>query len=68
MNELKAFFREEDGMGTVEIVLEGYKNWEGTVDPAKTDPLYLQGTANADTLVGGAAADYLVGGAGNGAV
>lgn len=51
--------------GTVEIVLEGYKNWEGAVNPASTQPLYLQGTGGADALAGGAAADYLVGGAGN---
>ena len=61
-------YRDADGdlvTGSVEIVLEGYKNWEDAVDPVSTDPLYLQGTANADTLAGGAAADYLVGGAGN---
>ena len=61
-------YRDADGdlvTGSVQIDLQGYKNWEGAVNPTSTEPVYLQGTNVANTLAGGAAGDYLVGGGGN---
>ena len=61
-------YRDADGdlvTGSVQIDLQGYKNWEGAVNPTSTEPVYLQGTNVANTLSGGAAGDYLVGGGGN---
>ena len=61
-------YRDADGdlvTGSVQIDLQGYKNWEGAVNQTSTEPVYLQGTNVANTLSGGAAGDYLAGGGGN---
>ena len=61
-------YRDADGdlvTGSVQIDLQGYKNWEGAVNPTSIEPVYLQGTNVANTLSGGAAGDYLAGGGGN---